>query len=427
MAGPGSSNSQTLTTRDRQSEQEKHQWAPLREPVFRAFWIAAFASNVGSWMQNVAAAWLMTTLTPSPLLAALVQSAGTLPLFLLGLPAGAFADLYDRRRVLLWTQSAMLAAALALSALAMTGHAGPLTLLLLTFAMGIGAAFNAPAWAATIPELVRRKDDLPAAVTLNSVQFNAARAVGPAIGGLLLLTASAGVIFLVNAVSFLGVIAVIWGWRRAAGSVRVGAAATSFVPFVGEGVRFVAHDAVMRRILFRALLFVINGSALWALLPSIAKHIVRTDGGGFGLMMGTLGVGAVLSGVILSRGHRRQGSEERLLVWGTGGFGLAIAGLALCDGRLWLAFPVLLVGGISWMTMMSTLSIAAQFALPDAFRARGLSIYIICFNGSMALGSWVWGHVAEVFSLEHALWVAAGCLGISLVVGRGYGVGRQLG
>jgi MFS family permease len=422
VAGRGSS--YALSTLERQSEEEKQQWAPLREPVFRAFWLAAFASNVGSWMQSVAAAWLMTTLTPSPLLAALVQSASTLPLFLLGLPAGAFADLYDRRRVLLWTQSAMLGAALALSVLAMTGHAGPLTLLLLTFAMGIGAAFNAPAWAATIPELVRRKDDLPAAVTLNSVQFNAARAVGPAIGGLLLLTASAGVIFLVNAVSFLGVIAVIWGWRRAAGT---GVSSNAFVPFVRDGVRFVAHDAVMRRILFRALVFVINGSALWALLPSIAKHIVRTDGGGFGLMMGTLGVGAVLSGAILSRGHRRQGSEERLLIWGTGGFGLAIAGLALCDGRLWLAFPVLLVGGISWMTMMSTLSIAAQFALPDAFRARGLSIYIICFNGSMALGSWAWGHVAEVFSLEHALWAAAGCLGISLVVGRGYGVGRQLG
>lgn len=389
-------------------------WAPLQQPRFRAFWLAAFASNVGSWMQNVAAAWLMTSLTTSPLLAALVQTAGTLPLFLFALPAGAYADLLDRRQVLIWTQSAMLLAALALGLLTLGGFTGPWILLLLTFAMGVGAAWNAPAYSATIPDLVER-EDLPAAVTLNSVQFNAARAVGPAVGGLLLLAATPGTVFLINAASFLVVIALVWGWRDRQHPVRN----TRLVPFMLEGIRFVQGDSRMRMVLRRAVAFVLSGSALWALLPSVARTVVRTTGGGFGLMLGSLGLGAVFSGVALAR--RRQGIGERnLLTAGTIGFAFATAMLPLADGSLSRAFPLLLLGGVSWMTMMSTLNIAAQSALPDALRARGLSIYIILFNGAMAFGSWFWGQAAERFTLPHALWAAAAGLVLSLAAAGRY-------
>ncbi len=364
-------------------------------------------------MQSVAASWLMTTLTVSPLFAALVQTAGTLPMFLFGLPAGAYADFLDRRRVLLWTQTAMLLAALLLGIFTLLGITGPWTLLLLTFALGVGAAWNAPAYSASISDLVAR-EDLPAAVTLNSVQFNAARAVGPAIGGLMLIAVSPGSVFVINAASFLVVIAIIRAWpEKAKPKARM-----DLAPFIGEGLRWVFQDATMRMVLRRALFFVLGGSAMWALLPSVANIMIRTNGGGFGLMLGSLGLGAVLSGVLLARG-RGTLSVRQLLALGTLGFAVATFGIAFTRS-LGLAFPLLFLGGISWMTMMSTLNVAAQSAMPDELRARGLSVYMILFNGSLAFGSWFWGQIAERFTLPHALWAASAMLLFSLVIaGRG--------
>src|SRR5580704_4874219 len=191
---------------------ERGAWSPLRHSLFRAMWIASLASNVGTWMHTVGASWLMTTLAASPLLVALVQTATTLPVFLLGLPAGVMADLVDRRKLLIFTQSWMLGVAAMLGALVMFGGVGPWWLLSLTFALGLGSAMNGPAWAAAIPELVPR-DEMPAAVVLNSVQFNIARAVGPALAGIVLAASSAGVLFVLNALSFLGVILVVWRWE----------------------------------------------------------------------------------------------------------------------------------------------------------------------------------------------------------------------
>jgi MFS family permease len=364
-------------------------------------------------MQNVAAAWLMTSLSPSPLFAALVQTAGTLPLFLFALPAGAYADLVDRRKVLLWTQSAMLLAALALGLLTVAGLTGPWTLLILTFAMGIGAAWNAPAYSATIPELVDR-EDLPSAVTLNSVQFNAARAVGPALGGLLLLAARPGFVFLFNAASFLVVIDLLRRWRADSPSQRASKdQAQKLWPFIAEGLRFVGQDARMQMVLWRAGCFVIGGSAVWALLPSVAKRLIGTTGAGFGLMFGALGLGAVLAGVLLAAG-RHSTSERVLMILGTLGFAVTTGGLPFCGGNLHVSIPLLLLGGMSWMTMMSTLNVAAQSALPDELRARGLSIYIVLFNGAMAFGSWMWGQAADRFPLPDVLFTACAGLLVSL-------------
>ncbi len=352
-------------------------------------------------MHNVAAAWLMTSLTPSPLMAALVQSAGTLPLFLFCLPAGAYADLMDRRRLLVVTQSAMLAAAFAIGVLTLAGYAGPWTLLALTFVLGCGSAWNAPAWSASIPEMVPR-DQLSAALTLNSVQFNAARAVGPAIGGMLLAAASPGVVFLINSVSFLAVIEVVRRWK---GMPRAVDLTDRLLPFMGEGLRFVRGNPAMRAVIRRTFAFVIFASAMWAILPSVARQLLHATGAGFGSMLGALGIGAVLSGVILARGRERL-REGRLIAAGSLGFAAALIGLGFSDRLGIVAYLLLLLGGVSWMVVMSTLNIAAQWALPDWVRARGLSIHILMFNGAMAFGGWLWGQFAERFGLTAALWTA---------------------
>jgi predicted MFS family arabinose efflux permease len=369
-------------------------------------------------MHSVAAAWLMTTLTPSPLMAALVQSAGTLPLFLFCLPAGAYADLVDRRKLLIVTQAAMLVVALGIGILTLTGHTGPLTLLTLTFAMGCAAAWNAPAWSASIPSLIDR-ESLPGALTLNSVQFNAARAVGPAIGGALLIAASPGVVFLINAVSFLAVIGVIRNWKstpRLSGSDQH----EGLAPFMLEGIRFVRNDPAMRKVVRRTTIFGGCGSAMWAILPSVARHLLHTSSAGFGTMLGALGIGAVIAGILLARG-REQYREGLLIAVGSLGFALSLSALAVCTSLSPFAYGLLLIGGISWMTAMSTLNIAAQKALPDWVRARGLSIHILVFNGALAFGGWLWGQVAEHFGVQPALWAAAAGLVVLLPFSlRGY-------
>jgi len=367
-------------------------------------------------MHSVAAAWLMTSLTPSPLMAALVQSAGTLPLFLFCLPAGAFADLLDRRRLLLVTQAAMLVVAFAIGALTLSGSTGPWTLLALTFAMGCAAAWNAPAWSASIPDLIAR-EQLHGALTLNSVQFNAARAVGPAVGGMLLIAASPGVVFLINSVSFLAVIGVIRHWK---GTPHKDVFEQRLMPFIAEGVSFVRNDRAMRAVVRRTSTFTLFASSMWAIMPSVARQLLHTTSAGFGLMLGALGVGAVVAGILLARG--REAYREGLLVAaGTLGFAASLLGLSFCTSLSSIAYALLLIGGVAWMVVMSTLNIAAQKALPDWVRARGLSIHILVFNGAMAFGGWIWGQVAERYGLTEALWASGAGLILLLPFSlRGY-------
>ena len=248
-------------------------WSPLRHSLFRAMWIASVVSNVGTWMHTVGASWLMTTLAASPLLVALVQTATTLPVFLLGLPAGVMADLVDRRKLLIFTQSWMLGVAAVLGVLAMVGGIGPWWLLSLTFALGVGSAMNGPAWAAAIPELVPR-DELPAAVALNSVGFNIARAVGPALGGIVMAASGAGAVFMANAVSFLGVIVVLWSWKERPPAVRE--PGTRFRDAMREGLVYVRGARPFHAILVRAGMFSLAGSALWAMLPVVARDEMKS-------------------------------------------------------------------------------------------------------------------------------------------------------
>ncbi|MBS1877527.1 MAG: MFS transporter [Acidobacteria bacterium] len=364
--------------------------APLSTPIFRRVWIAAMASNLGSWMQNVAAAWMMATLSTSPRLIALVQTATTLPVFLLAVPAGAIADLADRRKLLLATQAWMLGAAAALGAVTLAGAARPATLLLLTFALGLGGAMNAPAWQSTVPQLVPR-DQLAAAIALNSMQFNIARAVGPALGGLAISIWNPGVAFLLNALSFLGVLFVLWSWRGDAG--RNDERGESVAEAMRAGFRYVRRAPAMHAVMARTVTFVLGASALWALLPVVAKHEIGSGSGGYGVLLGCLGAGSVGATTVFAR-WRRLYSADRITVAGALLFAAATFGLGyLSDFRALAAAMV--AGGFAWLSTMASFNVSAQTALPDWVRARALSFYLLSFQGSLAIGSWMWGEVAS--------------------------------
>jgi MFS family permease len=375
-------------------------------------WIASVASNIGTWMHTVGASWLMTTLAASPLLVALVQTATTLPVFLLGLPAGVMADLVDRRKLLIFTQSWMLAVAALLGILVIAGGIGPWWLLTLTFALGAGSAMNGPAWAAAIPELVPR-EELPAAVALNSVGFNIARAVGPALGGIVMASSGAGAVFIANAVSFLGVIVVLWSWKERPPAVRE--PGTRFRDAMREGLVYVRGARPFHAILLRAGLFSLAGSALWAMLPVVASQEMKSTSLGYGILLGCLGAGSVIGAAALAPMRSRY-PVDRIVALGVALFAAATIGLALLR-TLTLAAPAMIVGGIAWITAMSSFNVCAQTTPPQWMRARALAFYLLVFQGSLAVGSGVWGEVARHFGVRVSLLIAAAAMVAGLAAG----------
>lgn len=359
-------------------------------------------------MQNVGAAWMMATLAPSALLVALVQTATNLPVFLLGVPAGAVADIVDRRKLLLVTQGWMLAAAAALGILTLSGAIGPWTLLWLTFALGLGSTMNGPAWQAIMPELVPKKE-LPATIALNSMGFNVARSIGPALGGLVVFAVGAGAAFILNAISFVGVMIVLYLWRREPEHVvtspeSVGAA-------IWAGMRYIRFAPSMHAVLFRSGAFVLSASALWSILPLVAKVELHSESSGFGLLLGCLGVGSILGALIIGR-LRHLFSFNVVATSSVALFGLVNLALAYLASFSAVAV-VLLAAGVAWMAVNSTLTTAAQTSLPAWVRARGLAVYLLVFQGAMAVGSVIWGEIATHFGLRATLLVA----GIALLVG----------
>lgn len=384
-------------------------WNPLRHPVFRALWLASCASNVGTWMHDTSAAWLMTGLAPSPLMVSLMQTATSLPFFLLALPAGALADIIDRRRLLIGTQVWMLVAATALGGVTVLHFVNPWTLLALTFCIGLGNALNAPAWQATTPDLVPR-EELVDAVALSGISVNVARAVGPALGGLLVAAMGAGWVFLLNAASFLGVVTVLARWRPAATT-------TSRLPpedvpgAMRSGVRYIRHSAPFHAVLARTAAFVVPASALWALLPLFARRGLELSATGYGLLLGCLGTGAIAGAVFLPR-IRDRVTSDRLVVIATVVFAAVSLVVALAREPV-VAGVGLFAGGVAWMAAMSTLNVAAQNAVPAWVRARALAVGLLALQGGMAVGSLVWGVVAQHASVPVAL--AAGA--VTLVLG----------
>jgi len=384
--------------------------APLARPVFRALWIAALVSNVGYWMQSVGAVWQVGSEGGSAAQVALVQTAVSLPVVLLALPSGAAADVFDRRRLLLVTQSWMLASAAALCVATVLGLASPTVVLALTFLLGLGNAANAPAWQATIPELVGGRLLAPA-VALNSAGFNIGRAVGPALGGLVVAAAGPAAVFGLNAVSFLGVLAVLWRWRRrpqddlGAGEQVLGA--------IGAGVRYVRFAPLLRAVLVRTALFILPASALWALLPVVARGRLAMGATGFGLLLGALGIGSVTGAVLLPRLRRAVPIDRRVMA-ATCLFALATVALAVLGSPLliWLA---MVAAGIAWLATLTSFNVATQTAVPRWVRARALAVYLLVFQGGLAAGSALWGVVAGRFGERTALLAATASFGLGLL------------
>jgi MFS family permease len=377
-------------------------------------------SNIGTWMQNVGAAWLMTELAPSALLVALVQTATNLPVFLLGVPAGAAGDLFNRRKLLLVTQGLMLAAAAVLGVTTLTGSTGPWTLLWLTFALGLGATMNGPTWQAIMPDLVPQAE-LPAAIALNSVGFNLARAVGPALGGAVVAAIGAGAAFILNAVSFVGVMIVLYLWRRdpvpqpqPISTEHIGAA-------ILAGMRYVRFAPPIHSVLLRSGSFIISASALWSLLPLVAKVELHRDSTGYGLLLGCLGVGSILGALMLHR-LRQLFSTDIMVTAGVALFGVVSMLLAYLASFGAVAVA-LVVSGVAWMTVNSTLTTVTQTSVPAWVRARALAVYLLAFQGAMAVGSVIWGAVATRVGLRSALL----CAGIALLIAAGATFRLRLG
>lgn len=393
-------------------------WHPLRHDAFRAFWLASLVSNFGTMMQSVGAAWLMTSLSASPVMVALVQTAVNLPTFFFALFAGALADIVDRRKLILVTQSWMLLAALALGLLALTHLATPVSLLLLTFALGAGAALNAPALQAIVPELVPN-DELSEAITLNSAGFNLARAAGPALGGLVVAFVGVGVTFLLNAASFLPMLATVFRWPTKAPASTLPTERISAA--MRNGLRYARHSPDIRIVLTRAFAFIVFASALWALIPLIARVSLGTGPTGYGILLGFFGTGAVLGAFGMPQ-LRLYASIDRLLTIGIITYALAMIGLGL-SGTLWLSGLAMLAAGGAWLLILSSFNTSIQWAVPPWIRGRTMALYLLVVFGTLSLGSPLWGALAEATSLEIALLAAGGGLLASLAMVSRYRLG----
>jgi predicted MFS family arabinose efflux permease len=387
--------------------QRRSAMGPLREPLFRTLWIAAVISYTGTWMQNVGAGWLMTSLTTSPLMVGLVQAAGSIAVFLVVLPAGAIADVVDRRKLLLLTQTWMVAAAAGLGVLTIAGKVTPSLLLLFTLLMGFGAVLNDPAWQAITPEIVSHQN-FAAGIALNSAGFNVARAIGPALGGLVIAAAGSGIAFLLNALSFFGVIYFLYQWKRKPGrtSLRPGHMFNAMF----EGFRYLHTSSPMKAVLVRSAVFSVSASALPALLPLLARPFGSQ---GFGLLLGFFGTGALL-GAMAMPFFRRNVSADILVSLATALFAFA----TFAAGR-WQNFAVLsaimLIGGVAWIQILASLNVSAQTMSPGHMRARAISMYLLVLQGGLAGGAALWGEIAERVGISRSLsWAAIG-LGVGML------------
>lgn len=386
--------------------------APLREPLFRSLWIAAVVSYTGSWMQNIATGWLMTSLTRSPLWVALVQVALSLPVFLIALPAGALADMVDRRKFLLFTQASMVGAATVLGVLTVTGGVTPQLLLIFTFVLGAGAVMNEPAWQSLMPDLVPQAK-LSSAVALNSAGFNIARAAGPALGGLVIAMAGSGTAFLLNAVSFFGVILFLYRWKPAAR--EPGLPAITFSGAISIGLRYARQERRIGAVLARTFAFSLFASAFWALLPLIAS---KFGARGYGAMLAFFGLGALAGALVLARAQRNL-SRDAVAIAATLIFAVAMFVLGRAD-KLILADIAAAAAGLAYISLLATLNVVAQSACAAWVRARVMSMYVLVLQGGLALGSALWGVIASRAGLSFTLTLASAGLSAALLLAPWY-------
>lgn len=377
-------------------------WAPIKRPVFRMLWSTWLVANICMWMNDVAAAWMMTSMTTSPIWVALVQSASTLPVFLLGLPSGALADILDRRRYFIMTQFWVAGVATLLSITVISGVMTPALLLALTFANGVGLAMRWPVFAAIVPELVPRVQ-LPAALALNGVSMNASRIVGPLVAGALIAGAGTEYVFVLNAV--LSVVSgfVIMRWRRDHAPSPLGR--ERLVSAMRVGLQFVGQSARLRAVLLRIAIFFFHSTALLALLPLVARGLHGGDAGTFTLLLASMGAGAIVAALNLPR-LRQMMPRDVLVMRSTMLQSVSMAAMAYAPNA-WVAVPAMALNGMAWITCANSLSVSAQLALPDWVRARGMSMYQMAIMGASAAGAALWGQVATLSRVSTGLLVAA--------------------
>jgi MFS family permease len=385
-------------------------WSPFRHRAFAVLWTATVISNIGTWMQNAAAGWLMTGLNPDPLIVSLVQVATTLPMFLFGLPAGALADIVDRRRLLIGVQIGLTLAIAIFAVMVWRQSATPLTLLVFTFLTGAGSASIGPSWQAIVPQLVPREHLAPA-VAANSIGFNVSRAIGPALAGFIISEMGIAAPFWINAVSNITVIAALTWWQPpAAGAGRL--PAERFGSAILVGLRHAAANLDLRASMMRALGFFFSASAYWALLPLVARDQIGGGPGLYGLLLGAIGTAAVLGAFLLPFLTHRLGAD-RVVVAGTLGTVAALVLFGIAKLPV-IALVASFAAGVSWIAVIATINVSAQMALPAWVRGRGLSLFATVMFGGLTLGSIAWGQLAGALGLPATHYAAACCLAASI-------------
>ena len=377
-------------------------WGPIKRPVFRMLWTVWLTANICMWMNDVAAAWLMTSMTSTPLWVALVQSASTLPVFLLGLPSGALADSLDRRRYFIMTQFWVAGVATLLCIAVIADVMTPPLLLALTFANGIGLAMRWPVFSAIVPELVPRSQ-LPAALALNGISMNASRIVGPLVAGALIASAGTAYVFVLNAALSIVSAFVIMRWRREHVPSPLGR--EKLISAMRVGLQFVSQSTRLRAVLLRISLFFLHSTALLALLPLVARGLQGGDAGTFTLLLASMGSGAIVAALFLPR-LRQMMSRDTLVLRSVLLQSASTVVMAVAP-NLYVAVLAMVFNGMAWITCANSLSVSAQLALPDWVRARGMSMYQMAIMGASALGAALWGQVATVSTVSTALLVAA--------------------
>jgi MFS family permease len=378
-------------------------WSPFRHTAFTVLWAATVVANIGTWMYNAGSAWLMTTLNADPFIVSLVQVMTSLPMFLFALPAGALADIVDKRRFLIAVEGVTTVLSAIIAAFVWLDLVTPAILLLFTFLLGVGAALTAPPWQSVVPQLVPKRDLAPA-VAANSVGINISRAVGPAFAGIIIAAFGIAAPFWLNAVSNLGIIGALLWWRSPQNATTQ-LPAERFFSAIRTGFRYARHNRHLRATLARAVAFFLFASAYWALLPLVARNQISGGPELYGILLGAIGAGAVGGAFALPWFNRRLG-PDRLVAIGT--FGTAVTLVLFGFAREpAIALVASIIAGVSWIAVLASLNVSAQVALPDWVRGRGLAMFVTIFFGTITGGSAMWGQVASTLSLPDAHFIAA--------------------
>lgn len=396
----------------------KSPWAPLRRPVFRILWTTGMVASLGIWMQDIAGAWLMTLLDPRPIMVSLMQTATYLPYFLLSLPAGALADVVDRRTLILIAQAWVFVTVIGLGLLTISGAMTAWLLLIMILISGLGATFVSPAWNALPPELVPGTE-LEAAVALNSLGFNCARGIGAALGGLLIASQGPGWVFLANAASMILMCIAVYQWKRE--RLRSDAPAEKVIGAIKAGLRYVRHSRPIRAVLMRTTVFVFCGSAVWGLLPLFARQDLKMDSIQYGLALGVFGLGT-LAGAVITPRIRQTLSLNWLMALSSLLYALGMIVLSYSNSFA-VACGALFAAGVGWLVAGSCVNAGLLMASPQWVRARAVATYLLVFQGCLAFGSLAWGSLAQATGIRLTLLAAAGSLIAGLAVSAKYSLG----